>query len=172
MKQLLLVRHAKSDLAAAGEKDVDRPLNARGRSDVPVMAKRLAKKLADKGAALPERIVASSATRTRETAELFAAHLGLSENRIRLDPQIYIAGESRLLQICRALDDDLDVVMLVGHNPAITDLLNLLCDNVRVDHVPAGGVAHLRIPERTWAALNADVAELESFDYPGRAIHV
>jgi len=172
MKQLLLVRHAKSERAAAGVKDMDRPLSARGLSDVPVMARKLANRLADSGVALPERIVASSACRTRETAEQFAAHLGLSEDRIQLDPQIYIAGESRLLQICRALDDDLDVVMLIGHNPAITDLLNLLCDNVRVDHVPAGGVAHLKIPERTWAALNADVAELESFDYPDRTVRV
>lgn len=172
MKQLLLVRHAKSDHVATGEKDIDRPLNRRGRGDVPVMAKRLAERLAEKGVDLPERVVASSASRTRETAELFAAHLGLSEDRIQLDPQIYIAGESRLLQICRALDDDWDVVMLVGHNPAITDLLNLLCDNVRVDHMPPCGIAHLQIPERTWAALNADVAELQSFDYPDRVSHV
>jgi len=168
MKQLLLVRHAKSEQAGPGEKDLDRPLSERGRSDVPTMVQRLFSRNID----LPERIVASSASRTRETAELFATHIGLSADCVYLEPQIYLAGESRLLQICRALDDDLNVVMLVGHNPAMTDLLNLLCDNVRVDHVPTCGVAHLRIPERTWAALNADVAELVSFDYPGRHVKV
>jgi len=166
MKQLYLVRHARAEAGSALVKDFDRPLSDRGRQDLPLMARRWL----ERGDALPEGVLCSPARRTRETAELLLHALGVSDDRIQQDGQVYLAGEARLLQLCRQFPDDRDVMMLVGHNPAITDVLNLLCDNVRVDHMPPGGVACLRLSIDSWKEVAVDGGELLTFDYPDRVL--
>lgn len=161
-KTLWLARHAHAAQAGPGVRDFDRPLSDRGRRDVPAVAMKL--KVRD--APLPRRIVCSPATRTLETACLFALQFGLEEADVQPEGALYLAGESRLLQSCRQLDDDYGTIMLVGHNPAITELLIRFCDNVSVDNVPSGGCACLSFAVTTWMDLAADTAELRGFDYP------
>lgn len=163
MKILWLARHAHSAAAEqAGVRDFDRPLSERGRLDVPGIASRLK----ERGETLPERILCSPARRTTETALLFASQFGLGEADVRFDSQIYLTSHTRLLQICRQLDDACRSVMLVGHNPAVTDLLNELCDNVSVDNIPSGGVACLAFDVTDWGGLAPGLAALKGFDYP------
>jgi phosphohistidine phosphatase len=101
-----------------------------------------------------------------ETAGLFALQFGLEEADIQADGALYLAGESRLLQACRQLDDSFGAIMLVGHNPAVTELLNRFCDNVSVDHVPSCGCACLLFDVQSWRELAPGNAELHSFDHP------
>lgn len=162
MKTLWLARHAHSGEAGPGVRDFDRPLSDRGRRAVPAVALRLK----SRNAALPQRIVCSPAARTLETAELFALQFGLEETDIEPEGALYLAGESRLLESCRQLDDSFGAIMLVGHNPAVTELLNRFCDNVSVDHVPSGGCACLLFDVESWSELAPGNAELHSFDHP------
>lgn len=162
MKTLWLARHAHSTPAGAGQRDFDRPLSDRGQRDVPVVAA----KLKDRNVALPQCIVCSPAARTMETAELFAPQFGLEEADIQADGALYLAGEARLLQACQQFDDRFGAIMLVGHNPAVTELLNRFCDNVSVDHVPGGGCACLLFDVETWSELAPAKAELHGFDHP------
>ena len=162
MKTLWLARHAHSAQAGMGVRDFDRPLSERGRRDVPLVAM----KLKQRTAPLPTHVVCSPAARTLETASLFALQFGLEEADVQPEGALYLAGEARLLQCCRQLDDRHDSIMLVGHNPAVTELLNRFCDNVSVDHVPSGGCACLRFHVSAWQELAPGTAELYGFDYP------
>lgn len=124
LSELMLVRHAKSDWGDPSLRDHDRPLNARGTRDAPMMAARFA------GSGHPvDVILSSTATRAQRTAEAFAAALGLE---VTLDPELYLAPAETLL--AKAQASGARAVLLVAHNPGITDLAHRLSD---------GGIAHM-----------------------------
>lgn len=162
MKTLWIVRHASAEPHGHGARDFDRPLRDGGRKDLVAMVE----SIRESRAPLPQKIVCSPAQRTRETADLLAGELGLPLTLVEEAPPVYLAGESRLVQLIRDFDPALDCVMLVGHNPAITELLNTVCDELRVDHVPTAGVACLLL-DGDWSSLGPGTARFESFDYPG-----
>jgi phosphohistidine phosphatase len=118
-RTLILLRHAKSDWSG-NEADVDRPLTARGLRQAPRAGRWLAH-----GIHRIDLAVVSPATRARSTWELASAELG-SRPPTRIDDRVYAAPASQLLGVVRALPDDVDTVVLVGHNPGIEDLASLL----------------------------------------------
>lgn len=145
LSELVLVRHAKSDWGDPSLRDHDRPLNARGTRDAPVMAQRFA------ALGHPvDVILSSTATRARRTAEAFAAALGLE---FTLDPELYLASAERLL--AKATASGAHAVLLVAHNPGITDLAYRLSD---------GGIAHMP----TCAVARFVWAEEQSTESHGR----
>ena len=111
MKQLILLRHAKSswddDVA-----DVDRPLAARGERDAPRMGKRLKARHAR-----PDLIVTSHAARAQRTAELVAKALGIKRKELKTERALYLAAPADILGVVAAQDDSLTCLLLVGHNP-------------------------------------------------------
>ncbi|MGO4681533.1 SixA phosphatase family protein [Microbacterium sp. 2MCAF23] len=143
MKTLLLARHAKSDWDVAGLRDHDRPLNARGRRDAPAMAQRLV----DEGVGV-QRIVSSTATRARSTADAYAAAFGLSGSE---EPGLYAASDRAILGVAAALPDDVDVAMLVGHNPGMADAVAELTGSFV--EFPTCAVAECAIEVGSWAEL-------------------
>jgi phosphohistidine phosphatase len=163
MKTLILVRHAKSSWEDRGLPDHERPLNARGQRDAPIMGERLA----DRGLEV-DRIVSSSAIRALTTAEIIAEALGLSAHDIVVDDRLYLADPQTLLEVVDELEEYLDCVMMFGHNPGMTDLANMLAPR-HFDYVPTCGVVELRYEIDAWA----DVGEVDpagvSFDYPKKA---
>lgn len=118
-RTLVLLRHAKSAWSG-DEVDRDRPLTARGRRQAPDAGRWLAENTDLIGLA-----VVSPALRARRTWELVAAELG-APPRARIDDRLYAASDDELLAVVRELPDDLDTVVLVGHNPGMEDLASLL----------------------------------------------
>lgn len=117
MKTLYLLRHAKSDWADPSLPDHDRPLNKRG--------KRARGAVADHVAAMAvDLVVCSTARRARATAKPVVEALGCP---VEYDRSVYGAGPDELLDVLHALDDGLGAVMLVGHNPSMEDLTDVLC---------------------------------------------
>jgi phosphohistidine phosphatase len=112
MVRLLLIRHAKSSWADAGQADRDRPLNARGRRDAP----RIGRWLRKRGLA-PERGLVSSSVRTRETWEGLCAGLGRAVEA-RFAEDLYEADPPAILEALRAAPPAATLA-LVGHNPGI-----------------------------------------------------
>lgn len=165
MKTLILVRHAKSSWNDQAQRDIDRPLNERGRHDAPLMAQRLLQR-----GLLPQRILCSPALRTVTTAEIFANHLSIPNGLIHHERQIYLAGSGHLLHIVQQQDDNIDTIMLVGHNPALTDFFNDLCKTARLDNMPTCGVAELVLPITRWSEAAFATAELKEFDYPKKVL--
>lgn len=164
MKTLILVRHAKSSWNDPVLRDFDRPLNERGKQDAPLMAKRLAAR-----GIRPQRVLCSPALRTVSTAEIFANQLAIPTSLIQLEQQIYQSDHPQLLQLLSQQDDKVDVIMLVGHNPGLTDLFNSLNANASIDNVPTCCVAHLTFPADSWAELRPAGADLQHIDYPRKA---
>jgi phosphohistidine phosphatase len=161
MKTLILVRHAKSSWNDQAQRDIDRPLNERGRDDAPMMADRMAAR-----GTSPQRVLCSPALRTVTTAEIFASRLHMPRELIQLERQIYLSGPAHLLHLVRQQESTIDCVMLVGHNPALTDFLNELCTDARVDNMPTCCVAELTFASADWASIDFAQASLKVLDYP------
>ncbi len=160
IKTLFLVRHAKSSWDEAGLDDRDRPLNKRGKEDAPKMGKHLAKE-----GVRPELITSSPAVRALKTARAIAAQLGFRKSDVVVNERLYTFGASDVLEVLRGLDDNLQSVMVVGHNPAMTGLVNEL-SGAEVDNVPTCGVAELSFKGGSWADIEAGKGELVKLDYP------
>ncbi|MDH3585076.1 MAG: histidine phosphatase family protein [Phycisphaerae bacterium] len=160
MKTLFLLRHAKSSWNQAGLTDRQRPLNRRGRRDAPEMGRRLARR--DIG---PDLIVSSPAERALTTAKIVAEQLGRDPARVLIDTDIYAASVPDLLQVIRDFDPSHACILLVGHNPALTDTVNHLTGSV-IPNVPTCGLAEIEMAEDAWASAGENSARLVNFDYP------
>jgi phosphohistidine phosphatase len=153
MKILQLMRHAKSAWGPQHRSDFERPLNARGQRDAPIMAAFLARR-----GLLPGRIVSSPAARARLTAE-FVAHEASFEGGLEFDERIYLASPNMLLAVIRDLPDGVDRIMLVGHNPGMEDVIQTLCGgNVRM---PTAAIASLRLYADIWRDVRPGGAHLQ-----------
>ena len=118
-RTLILLRHAKSDWSG-GESDLLRPLAKRGRRQAPDAGRWLAA-----GIGRVDLAVVSPAERARSTWQLASAELA-APPPTRIDDRVYAASERELLGLVRELADDLNTVVLVGHNPGVEDLVSTL----------------------------------------------
>jgi phosphohistidine phosphatase len=160
VKTLVLVRHAKSSWKDDSLADHDRPLNRRGKRDAPEMGRRLADLVGT-----PHLIVSSPARRALATARIIAEATGYPVDGIREDERIYQAGPAEILDVIRGLEDERERVFLLGHNPGLTEVVNLLSEPA-VDNVPTCGVVELRLATRRWSDISRASVRRESFITP------
>ncbi len=157
-KQLLLVRHGKSDWGNIDLNDFDRPLNKRGKENAPEMAERLV----NRGFKI-DLIVSSPAKRAKSTAKYFAEAYNIDQ--IQFEESIYEANTTVLLRVVNALDDAAEKVVLFGHNPGFTDFANELCD-ADIYNIPTAGMVLISFPFDSWQVVSKGTGELMFFDYP------
>jgi phosphohistidine phosphatase len=162
-KKLFVVRHAKSDWSHEGLSDFERPLNERGMRNAPFMADRFS----EAGHSL-DLILTSPATRAITTAGYFKRRLGLSDKQWDTDRKIYEADTSRLLSIINRLDDGLNTVMIVGHNPGLSSLVQFLTGEWVV--MATCSIAEIEIPFDSWTMAGKGTCNLLSFDFPKRYV--
>ena len=162
LKQLTLVRHAKSSWGNPDLNDFDRPLNKRGQQDAPLMGHRLKQRNF-----APDLLLASPACRARLTAEALADQLNLDNKLVAYNPHIYQATVSELVAMLCAIADDQQNVLLVGHNPGITDLANYLVGG-RLENIPTCGIFSVELQIQSWQQLAPAAARLLFYDYPKR----
>lgn len=146
MKNLILLRHAKSSWDEPGLRDFERPLNSRGLRDAPVMGQRLAAR-----GIQPDRVVASTALRARKTASLVAAELGC-EGLISHVAEIYEASLDELLDVVRDLQDADGSVLLVGHNPGMSELVAALLGSP-YENLPTCGMISVNFSVGSWRLI-------------------
>lgn len=115
---LILMRHAKSGWPEDGRRDFDRPLATRGAKDAPRMGKWLRK-----NGLVPDQVVSSPAARALDTAKYVAGKLHIPAKRILLEARIYEAGLRQLCEVVAAHGADSTMLLLVGHNPGLEELL-------------------------------------------------
>ncbi|MFD1468540.1 SixA phosphatase family protein [Hymenobacter caeli] len=163
MKTLYLLRHAKSSWSFDDLTDQERPLNDRGRDDAPRMGQALARR----GIVL-DALVSSSAVRALSTAVLVARELKFPHEKITVEPAIYRADADALVALVQALPAAADAVLLVGHNPTITDAANALSPT-SFNELPTAAVVCLRFSTDTWEAASRANAEFYFYDYPKNA---
>ncbi len=125
MKTLTIVRHAKSSWNEQGLSDRKRPLNKRGQRDAPRMGKRIA----DAGIR-PSLIVSSPATRAWTTAQFIAEELSYPVEFLQRENSLYLASLNDILDVIVDQDDGFNSLMVVGHNPGLTNMVNFLSPGI------------------------------------------
>jgi phosphohistidine phosphatase len=161
MKQLILIRHAKSCWEQPWQDDHDRPLAARGLHDAPIMAKRLV----DRGI-LPDLILSSSATRAVQTAKILAEQLGLSPNQIEIEKNLYHALPHIILKYIQIQKDSIHTLIIVGHNPGLNELVNLL--GTKLDNLPTAGQIGFKLDLDHWSQFKTVYAKFWFIDFPNK----
>lgn len=151
MRQLLLLRHAKSSWDDPALADFERPLNQRGERAAPFMGE-----LMTREGLAPAVIVSSPAVRARSTAEA-VTRAGVSAQLV-LDDRIYEASPQALRQVASELNDEFEVAMLVGHNPGMEGFIRLLTGEVEPMATAALAVIDLRIDH--WDDLTAQCGKI------------
>ena len=160
MKELILIRHAKSSWKDSSLDDRERPLNKRGERDAPEMGARLARRKHK-----PNLIVSSPAVRALETARIIARKLGYPRKDIAVEDRLYGAGVAELLDVIRNTDESVTTLMLFGHNPGLTELANHLGPRP-IPNLPTCGVLHLRFETETWSVVGYARGDELLFDFP------
>lgn len=160
MKQLLLIRHAKSDWNDPLLEDIDRPLNERGRRDAPLMAHRLL----DQKITI-DAFISSPAKRARKTAQLFTREYKKEKEEIIFFAELYHAAPGTFFEVITQTDNQHNSIAVFSHNPGITDFANLLTDT-RIDNIPTCGVFAIRANIKHWKEFEEAEKEFWFFDYP------
>ena len=145
MKTLLLMRHAKSSWDNSRLTDYERPLNERGRRDAP----RMGRLLRHEGLT-PDLIITSSAKRAATTAELVALELALDSDT-RYTEMLYLADPDAYIRQARQVGDDIEILLMVGHNPGIQELVEQLTG--QEEGMSTAALAYIRAPVRKWPEL-------------------
>ncbi|MCV6589880.1 MAG: histidine phosphatase family protein [Marinobacterium sp.] len=158
MKQLTLIRHAKSSWGDPSLSDFDRPLNQRGTRDLPGMAHRVSQHLP-----AAELILSSRAQRAQITAEEVAGYQPGST--ITFVPEMYESCYETLLNILQSQSDTHQHLILVGHNPGLK-ALGYYLTHEQLEKFPTSAVQHIHLSVRSWSEIAECCGTLSWFDCP------
>ncbi len=148
MKTLLVLRHAKSSWDNAGMGDHERPLNERGKRAAPRMGK-----LIKAEGLTPDLIISSSANRALSTAEIVAVSSAY-KNRIETNRNFYLAPPEVYIHFLNDVDNSNDLVMVVGHNGGVEDLINVLTG--QWVQMPTAALTQINLPINDWSQLSEE----------------
>jgi phosphohistidine phosphatase len=162
MKRLLLLRHAKAVPATEPLLDIDRPLAERGERDARRIGERLRQQQLH-----PALVLTSPAARALRTAQLVAEAIDYSRDAISLDRRLYLAEPAAILEIIAAQSDAIKTLIVVGHNPGLTELVHTLVPTFDVDDLPTCAVVGLDyVDAMRWRDIATAAAELCYYDFP------
>ena len=160
MKTLTIVRHAKSSWKDATLPDRKRPLNRRGERDAPKMGRRI-----KEHGIRPSLIISSPATRAWTTARIMADAIGYPREFLHKEDDLYLASADEILDVIVAQDAGFNNLMLVGHNPGLTDLVNYFVPGLTAN-LPTAGVVTVEIDSDDWSLYDRPEATLLVHDWP------
>lgn len=160
MKKLFIVRHAKSSWDDPDLDDFDRPLNKRGKRNAPEIGKRLAMR-----GVFPDLIITSPAKRAAATARRIAEAIAYPNKKIIKDDSFYHGSIQDVIGVVQKLDDQINSLMIFGHNPGLTDLANYL-SGADIYNIPTCGVVEIDFDFNSWKMLGSKEGKLVKFDFP------
>jgi phosphohistidine phosphatase len=165
-KNLFIVRHAKSDWSNPDLRDIDRPLKGRGIRD----AYKMAAKVRNKKEPI-ELILTSPATRAFHTAVIFTRVMKIPAIKIQINEALYLSGTKEILQFIKETSNDINSLMIFGHNPDFTDLANYFSPEY-IDNVPTSGVVGFEFATDDWRKIEKSNLKNCFFEYPKKlSIH-
>ncbi len=160
MKNLIVIRHAKSSWDNPELEDHERPLNKRGNEDSLLMANVLKQYNLH-----IDKIFCSTAQRAKSTIEILTRELGIENNRIEYINELYNGSRRDILNFLKKLEDKPSSVAIVGHNPGLTDLVHFLLYDF--DHeLPTCSVVNINLDIEKWSELKSGLGTLVFFEYP------
>jgi phosphohistidine phosphatase len=161
MKSLYIIRHAKSSWGDFSLPDIERPLNDRGKNDAPMMAKRLL----DKNISI-DVFISSPAKRALKTCKLFCSEYKRDEKSIVIEERLYHASVETFFRVVSHIDDQFKSAAIFSHNPGITDFVNSLGLDVKIDNMPTCAVFGVKLLSDKWEDFNKAEKVFEFFQYP------
>lgn len=164
MKKIYLIRHAKSSWKNSGLKDIDRPLNKRGKRDAPFMGKRLYKYKVH-----PDLIISSPAKRAFKTAKAIAEQTDYPVHKIIRSDILYLASIKEFMKTITNIKDNISSVFIISHNPGITDLAEYLSGKF-IDNIPTCGVYCIEFESESWTNIKENSGKKVFFDYPKKHV--
>ena len=147
-KRLTLIRHANAE-QDADVRDFERPLSRKGQNEALEMARRFQER-----GLVPDLILASAATRTRETAETFAKVLGVAARLLQADDALYLAEGDYILGVIRAVGPRVGHLMVIGHNPGISAAAISLAPETVKNDLPTCGTLTMTVSCATWNLID------------------
>lgn len=160
MRTLTIFRHAKSSWDDTDQPDHERPLNDRGERDAPLMGNKV-RSLCIR----PSLIVSSDAQRAWQTAKIIAQQIAYPAEFLQRDKRLYLANLRTLLDVIAELDDGFNSVLLVGHNPGLTELANLLFPGITTN-LPTAGFVSVMIDCDHWNIRDRRSVKRLAYEYP------
>jgi phosphohistidine phosphatase len=147
-KRLTLIRHANAE-HDADVRDFERPLSRKGQNEALEMARRFLER-----GLTPDLILASAATRTRETAETFAKVLGVPARLLQTDDALYLAEGEQIIATIRAVGPRVGHLMVIGHNPGISAAAISLAPEAIANDLPTCGTLTMAVGCPTWNLID------------------
>lgn len=147
MKILYLMRHAKAEANTTG-RDADRQLSHKGEEQVKLVSAWLERQIH-----APQKIVCSHASRAFTTAAMLAGGLDNQPGKIDVQKAVYHGDEQTLKELVQSTDDSIEFLLMVGHNPSITDMANLFFQPA-IDDLPTAALAVVTFDMVTWKSID------------------
>src|SRR5262249_8249820 len=145
------MRHANAQWKDPQLSDFDRPLNRRGTSEAEAIGRRLVElKL------LPTAVLTSTARRAQQTAQIVVRELGLTGRSVRSEESLYRAPADEILRIIHTTGPRIPHLMIVGHNPGMTEVSHLLAPSSGIGDLSTAAVCSLTFDVRSWADVEAE----------------
>lgn len=160
MKELYIVRHAKSSWDFPQFEDHERPLSKRGKMNAPIMAEYVRKRIAR-----PQVFISSHAVRAYTTALEFLKVYSIPESEIIKNEGLYHASKGNLYKVISGIDDRYNKVMLFGHNPGLTEFVNEIT-GVDIYNIPTCGVAGIYFEINSWQEVYTENGKLGHYYFP------
>ena len=158
MKSLIIVRHCKSSWKDPSLSDFDRPLNKRGNIDGELMSNYLREK--EKKI---DKLILSTSIRTRLTSKYFIEKIHF--NSISYLDELYHASYSEIIKIISKIENNFNNIMVIGHNPGLTELINHFTD-MRIYNIPTSGIIKVEFEEDKWSKITENKGKIVYKKFP------
>ena len=159
MKTIYIARHAKSSWRNTQIIDVDRPLKSSGIIALQKIAERLKESEPELDA-----IYTSPAVRAAHTALIHARYLNFPENRIEIRNSIYRQGKEGIYELVKSVENNLNAIMVVGHDPSLTHFINDFL-TIPLEKMQTSSVMKIELNAENWSQIRfAEVKQLIYFN--------
>lgn len=160
MKKIYLIRHAKSSWKDEGLDDFSRPLSKRGERDVIFMGKRL-----HAFNVKPNIIYASPAKRASKTAKELAKIVDYPKKEVHFVEDLYDSSYEKYLTLIHQIEDTCNSIFIIGHNPEITEVGELLSGAI-LSNIPTCAIVCIEFDVKSFSEIGEDSGKVLFFDYP------
>ena len=158
MKKLVVLRHSKSSWKDHSLLDYERPLNKRGNTDGKKMSKFIRKFISS-----VDLLISSSSERTRLTSQYFQNEIEFKNSFFT--KKLYHASSKEIIKNLSGIDSKVKSVLLVGHNPGLTEFINKTSE-INIFNLPTTGIVIINYPIKSWSELDIKIGSVELIKFP------
>jgi phosphohistidine phosphatase len=159
VKNLYLIKHAKSDWSTPEISDVERELTKKGLKDIVTIGSYLLLR-----GNVPDVMLSSCALRAAKTSDLLATKMAFDGPKHYLE-ELYLTSAEIIKELIMVQESHVQNIFVIGHNPQLTELANLLSSE-HISKLPSMGVVAINFEIDEWSQLEQSKGEIDFFVYP------